>query len=79
MYEFLSIILIVFGVLQIMLFFKMWGMANDVSKIRDLLDSKLSSQHVAGDNSAINNHRPNVQQPPNEIEIGSSVRPKTII
>ena len=28
-----SIILIVFGVLQIILFFKLWGMTNDVRKI----------------------------------------------
>ena len=28
-----SIILIVFGVLQIILFFKLWGMTNDVVKI----------------------------------------------
>lgn len=30
---FLSIIFIVFGVLQIILFFKLWGMTNDVSKL----------------------------------------------
>lgn len=29
-----SIILIVFGVLQIILFFKLWGMTNDVRKIK---------------------------------------------
>lgn len=33
MYELLSIILIVFGILQIILFFKMWGMTNNVEKI----------------------------------------------
>lgn len=32
-YTFLSIILIIFGVLQIILFFKIWGMTNDVSKL----------------------------------------------
>jgi len=31
---FISIIFIVFGILQICLFFKMWGMANNISKIR---------------------------------------------
>lgn len=35
MYEFLSIVLIVFGVLQIILFFKMWGMTNNVKKIKE--------------------------------------------
>lgn len=34
MYEFLSIVLIVFGVLQIILFFKMWGMTNNVKEIK---------------------------------------------
>lgn len=31
--NFISIIFIVFGILQIILFFKMWGMTNDVNKI----------------------------------------------
>lgn len=31
----LSIILLVFGVLQIILFFKLWGMTNDVRSIKD--------------------------------------------
>ena len=30
-----SIILIVFGVLQIILFFKLWGMTNDIRKLKD--------------------------------------------
>ncbi len=34
MYEFLSVILIVFGILQIILFFKVWGMTNDVNDIK---------------------------------------------
>lgn len=38
MYEFLSIVLIVFGVLQIILFFKMWGMTNDVDQIKNKLE-----------------------------------------
>lgn len=33
MYTFLSIIFIVFGVLQIILFFKFWGMTNNVAKL----------------------------------------------
>ena len=31
---FVSIVIIVFGILQIILFFKLWGMTNDVSKIK---------------------------------------------
>lgn len=38
MIDFLSIVLLIFGVLQIFLFFKMWGMTNDVRKIRNNLN-----------------------------------------
>ena len=31
----LSIILLVFGVFQIILFFKLWGMTNDVRSLKD--------------------------------------------
>ena len=37
---FLSIVLVVFGILQIILFFKPWGMTNDVAYIKDYLLSK---------------------------------------
>ena len=32
-----SIIIIVFAVLQIILFFKVWGMTNDVSELKETL------------------------------------------
>ena len=35
----LSIVLLVFGILQVILFFKIWGMTNDVCKIRELLEN----------------------------------------
>lgn len=35
MMEFLSIVFLVFGVLQIILFFKLWGMTNDVRSLKD--------------------------------------------
>lgn len=34
MIDFLTIVLIIFGVLQIILFFKMWGMTNNVKEIK---------------------------------------------
>ena len=34
---FVSIVIIVFGILQIILFFKLWGMTNDVKKIKSSL------------------------------------------
>ena len=33
MYEFLSIILFIFGILQIILFFKVWGMTNNMKEL----------------------------------------------
>ena len=35
MYEILTIILGIFGLLQTILFFKLWGMTNDIGEIRD--------------------------------------------
>lgn len=37
MINFLSIVLLVFGVLQIILFFKVWGMTNNVQRIKEEL------------------------------------------
>lgn len=36
-----SIIIIVFGALQIILFFKVWGMTNDVRKIKNILELRV--------------------------------------
>ena len=35
MIDFLTIILLIFGVLQIILFFKVWGMTNDIKEMRN--------------------------------------------
>ncbi len=35
MMEFLSIVMLIFGILQIILFFKIWGMTNNVKKLTD--------------------------------------------
>lgn len=40
MIDFLTIVLAIFGVLQIILFFKMWGMTNDVDKIKRKLETQ---------------------------------------
>lgn len=37
---FFSVILVAFGILQIILFFKIWGMTNDVSRIWKKIDNK---------------------------------------
>lgn len=41
-----SIIIIVFGILQIILFFKIWGMTNNVSSIKKWTEKKLSKEDV---------------------------------
>lgn len=38
MIDFLTIVLLIFGVLQIILFFKIWGMTNDVNNIKKNLE-----------------------------------------
>ena len=41
-----SIVIIAFGVLQIILFFKVWGMTNDVRKIRkNIIGNSLDEAH----------------------------------
>jgi len=36
------LILIVFGILNLILFFKLWGMCNDMRKLKDFLTSRFS-------------------------------------
>ena len=38
MNELITILLIIFGVLQIILFFKVWGMTNDAEKIKRMIN-----------------------------------------
>lgn len=38
---FVSIVAVVFGILQIILFFKLWGMTNDVKEMKNMLDMML--------------------------------------
>lgn len=42
-----AVIIIVFGILQIILFFKLWGMTNNIRKIADKLNSKISRNDQA--------------------------------
>lgn len=46
-----SIIIIIFGVLQIILFFKMWGMTNNVSEIKNMLELTIRKDFQNGDNA----------------------------
>lgn len=68
MIDFLTILLLVFGVLQIILFFKVWGMTNDVSKIKDLLESKISKNQVTKEFSPVAKEISTLQQSPQHSE-----------
>lgn len=46
---FTTIVVIVFGVLQIVLFFKLWGMTNNVSRMRMMMEEHLNNM----DNNSI--------------------------
>ena len=39
--NFVSIIIIVFGILQIILFFKLWGMTNNINEIKNMMELKI--------------------------------------
>lgn len=43
LFSFFSIIMIVFGVLQIILFFKIWGMTNDIRALKNHFISTLDA------------------------------------
>lgn len=59
----LAIIFIVFGVLQIILFFKIWGMTNDVRNIKEMYESEREAHY-----RNINKINPNT-----EIQEGSDL------
>ena len=52
---FVSIVIIVFGVLQIILFFKLWGMTNDVKKIKSSFPMSIAGVSPAKIEFAIGN------------------------
>lgn len=53
----LTIILLVFGILQIILFFKIWGMTND---IRDVKNKYLSQKYIPTETEYINKQKEDV-------------------
>lgn len=44
--QFTGIVMIVFGILQIILFFKIWGTTNDVSKIKGKLEENINDDAI---------------------------------
>ena len=53
MNAFVNFILIVFGILQIILFFKIWGMTNDTEKIRGVFEDTIFCVRSENDEDAI--------------------------
>ena len=47
----IGIVMLVFGILQIVLFFKLWGMTNDVGQIKYLLCNLSTQNATAAKNS----------------------------
>lgn len=48
-YLFIGIVIIVFGILQIILFFKFWGMTNDIREIRNQYINKSETYNTNDD------------------------------
>ena len=51
-----SIIIIVYGILQIILFFKIWGMTSDVREIKNMLESNIRQKYAAFNHSTNTDH-----------------------
>lgn len=50
MFTFVGIIMIVFGILQIILFFKIWGMTNNVSEIKNIIRNNIKETKTSTPN-----------------------------
>lgn len=68
----LAIIFIVFGILQIILFFKLWGMTNDVRALKNIFESK---------NQAISEKEPSIGELSLVVlkETGKQMRVKEVL
>jgi hypothetical protein len=64
-YAIIGIVMLVFGILQIVLFFKLWGMTNDVGQIKGLL-SNLSTQKATAAMSSHDLEQTSSEQKPNK-------------
>ena len=47
LFSFAGVIIIVFGILQIILFFKLWGMTNDIKTIKNKYLESSSNNSIA--------------------------------
>ena len=56
MMEFLSVILLIYGILQIILFFIIWGMANDIKSIKNNIQRYYDYDRNFNKRNQYNNH-----------------------
>lgn len=68
MAEILSIVIIVFGVLQIILFFKVWGMTNNVSELKKMYDDRSEKLISAINRVAGEMQKSNLNKDDNKLE-----------
>lgn len=67
-----GLVALVFGVLQIILFFKIWGMTNDVSDIKDLLiQQRIQSNSITETNESSSNEEKTSKT--NQLHVGQLV------
>lgn len=55
-----SVVVVIFGVLQIILFFKLWGMTNDVKEMKNMM--KPNSMLEMGNQNSTNIIKPNIEE-----------------
>lgn len=75
--NFVSIIIIVFGILQIILFFKLWGMTNNISEIKELI-KKYSIEEKVGQKKQKSTTEMDIQIEDLVMELKSKQRLKVV-
>ena len=60
MMEFISIVMLVFVILQIILFFKIWGMTNDNCRIRSIIEKEIQQKTIPKHNKIPNEYAINL-------------------
>ena len=62
MLVFTSLVVIAFGILQIILFFKLWGMTNDIARIVLIMERREVSESSGPANQVNNSNPKNITQ-----------------
>ncbi len=75
--EIMGVIYIIFGILNIILFFKIWGMCNNVSKILKLMekDKNKEEDKKAQINNKASHIEPQLKKSRTEVVTPTSINP----